>query len=328
MALTNAQYDTIQRGYEEKRLRHEKELRVRLNQAREKYPRLAEIDTQIADLSLKKARIRLGASTDADFDLDEAIAELGQERSVLLKMAGFPNGVAEPACDCELCHDTGMVNGRKCACFRQAEISLIYAQSRLSDILQQENFDTFSLQWYSEELVNPATNLTARETARRARDYAKAYTEQFRGGSNICFYGKTGVGKTFLSHCIAKALMDKGVSVLYLTAFDLFRILEDDTFRQTEATRENTRFLFDCELLIIDDLGANMNNSFISSQLFHCINERILTGKSTIISTNLSVSELRDAYSDRVVSRITSSYQRLYLFGEDIRIQKKLSKGA
>ena len=84
--------------------------------------------------------------------------------------------------------------------------------------------------------------------------------------------------------------------------------------------------LFD--LLILDDLGANFNNSFVSSQLFQCINERALLQKSIIISTNLSLSELRDAYSDRVVSRIMSSYQRLYLFGEDIRIQKKLKKGA
>ena len=329
MALTNSQFDDIMRSYSAKRLRNEREFRKKTDEAYKKFPRLSEIDAEIAALSVKKVKINLGMSAEDDFDPKEAFETLSLERQTLLKMAGFPDGKAEIQYDCPICRDTGFVSNEKCSCFKQAEARLLYSQSRLSDILNKENFDTFSLDWYSDMDINPSTGLSARETALRAYNYSKNFVDTFSDkSSNICFYGKTGVGKTFLSHCIAKALIDKGVSVLYFTAFDFFNTLEENAFHQTAATRENTRLIYECDLLIIDDLGANMNNSFISSQLFQCINERLITEKSTIISTNLSVSELRDAYSDRVVSRITSSYQRLFLFGDDIRIKKKLSGGS
>ena len=327
MALTNSQYDEIMREFESRRLSHEKAFRKKLDRAYDKFPRIREIESEMASLSLKKARIRLGQSNDEDFDLDTAISELSTEKKALLEAAGFKNGEASPEYDCPICHDTGVADGKTCSCFRQAEIRLIYSRSGLSDILEKENFSTFDLTLYSESQINPGNNLSARETAKRAYEYSLKFVENFDSEhGNICFFGKTGVGKTFLSHCIAKALMDKGVSVLYLTAYDLFNIFEENTFRHTEETDENSRLIFDCELLIIDDLGTNVNNSFVSSQLFQCINERILSGKSTIISTNLSIPELQDIYSDRVTSRISSHYQRLLLFGDDIRIKKQLSK--
>lgn len=329
MALTNAQYDTIMRGYLDRRLRHEKEFNKKLADAYKRFPRLSEIDDEISSISLRKARISLGFSDNDDFDLEKAINELSSERAVLLEMSGFKDGITKPQYDCSICSDTGYSNGLKCRCFKQAEVDLLYSQSRLSDVLDKENFDTFSLEWYSDKQINKSTGLSARQTAKLAYDYARSFVNDFdENRGNICLYGKTGVGKTFLTHCIAKALMDKGKSVLYLTAFDMFRILEENTFHQNAETRENTRLIFECELLIIDDLGAGINNSFITSQLFNCINERMLTNKSTVISTNMSLSDLRDAYSDRVVSRITSGYQRLFLFGDDIRIAKKLNKGA
>ena len=327
MALTNSQYDAIMRGFESRRLSHEKAFREKLRSAYEKFPRLKEIDDEIAGISVKKARLVLGENAGPDFDLASAIEELSSEKKALLEAAGFKNGKAQPEYDCDICNDTGAVNGRTCQCFRQEAIKLIYAQSRLADTLEKENFETFDLSLYSDEQINPVNNLSAKATAKYAYDYSLRFVENFKkDGGNICFFGKTGVGKTFLSHCIAKALMDKGVSVLYLTAFDLFSVFEENTFRPTEETNENSRLIFDCDLLIIDDLGTNVNNSFVSSQLFHCINERILTEKSTIISTNLSISELRDIYSDRVTSRISYNYQRLYLFGDDIRIKKQLAK--
>lgn len=329
MALTNSQYDKIMRSYQEKRLRHENEFQKKISEAYKKQPRLRELDDEISSISLKKARISLGFDSSSDFDLEAEIKERSFERAALLEMCGFTGGIAKPSYDCPICNDTGYVNGSKCSCFKRAEVELLYSQSRLSDILNKENFDTFSLDWYSDTQTNEATGLTARETARRACDYALQFVKNYdKNHGNICLYGKTGVGKTFLTHCIAKALMDNGKSVLYLTAFDMFRILEDNTFHQSEESRENTRLIFEIELLIIDDLGAGINNSFIASQLFNIINERILTDKSTVISTNLSLSDLRDAYTDRVVSRITSNYQRLYLFGDDIRISMKLNKGA
>ncbi len=325
MALTNEQYDEIMRGYEKRRLHNEHIFQKKLSDAYEKYPRLSEIDDEVSSLGMKKLRISLGEDSGADFDLDAAISALSAERGALLNAAGFKGGMAEPDYDCPACRDTGYIDNEKCACFKQAAVKLVYAQSRLTDILESENFDTFSLDYYSDTLINPATGMTSRQTAERALDYAKYFTEHFDEYNNICLFGETGVGKTFLTHCIAKALLDAGKSVLYLTAFELISIFEENAFHQSETSRENAKMIFDCDLLIIDDLGANTNNSFVSAQLFNCINERILTKKSVIISTNMSVAGLREAYSDRLFSRIMSHYQRLYLFGEDIRIKKKLS---
>lgn len=328
MTLTNTQYDDIMRSYEKTRLRHEHEFRQKAKEAYARFPRLAEIDAEVSSLSLKKARINLGAEISPDFDLTSRIRELSAERLALLETAGFKNGLFEPEYDCPFCKDTGYINNKKCSCFKQASIRLVYSQSRLNEILELENFDTYSLEWYSDKLINPSTKLTARQTAEHALKYAHFFVEHFDNFHNICLFGATGVGKTFLTHCIAKELLDRGISVLYLTAFELITIFEENTFHQTAESKENSNLIFDCDLLIIDDLGANTNNSFINSQLFNCINERLLTRKSVIISTNLSISGLRETYSDRLFSRIMSNYQRLYLFGEDIRTKKKLSGGS
>ena len=137
------------------------------------------------------------------------------------------------------------------------------------------------------------------------------------------FYGDTGIGKTFLSNCIAKELLDSRHSVIYFTAFQLFDILSKGVFKRDEEALLSHRNIFDCDLLIIDDLGTELSNSFTTSQLFLCINERILRQKSTIISTNLGMNQLADIYSERVLSRISSNYTLLKLFGADIRILKR-----
>ena len=141
--------------------------------------------------------------------------------------------------------------------------------------------------------------------------------------NNLYFYGDTGIGKTFLSNCIAKELLDRGYSVIYFTAFQLFDILGRDKFGRNENASDAHQNIFGCDLLIIDDLGTELSNSFTSSQLFLCLNERILRRKSTIISTNLRMNQLADIYSERVLSRISSSYTVMNLFGADIRILKR-----
>ena len=176
--------------------------------------------------------------------------------------------------------------------------------------------------------MNSDNGLNAHQTAELALQHAKHFVSDFTGSfENLCFYGDTGVGKTFLSHCIAKELMDSGHSVLYLTAFDLFEVLEQNKFYTSDETREAHLHLFECDLLIIDDLGTELTNSFVSSQLFLCINERILRKKSTIISMNLSLAQFAETYSERTFSRILSHYKMIRLFGNDIRIQKQLSGG-
>ena len=154
-------------------------------------------------------------------------------------------------------------------------------------------------------------------------DFIKHFDDAY---DNLIFYGPTGVGKTFLTHCIAKELLDSGHTVVYLTSLQLFDILEKGRFgkdEESEQIRTKTDYLIHSDLLIIDDLGTELSNSFTTSQLFLCLNERILRKKSTIISTNLGMNQIADIYSERVLSRISSNYTLLKLFGADIRILKR-----
>ena len=172
-------------------------------------------------------------------------------------------------------------------------------------------------------MKNEATGLTARETAKRAYNTARNFVDDFdKRAQNLFLYGSTGVGKTFLSHCIANALLESAHCVLYFSAFDLFDRLAQTAFSKKPETDMGDDFIFDCDLLIIDDLGTELTNSFVSSQLFLCINERIARRKSTIISTNLKLEDFSATYSERTFSRIASNYQMLKLIGKDIRIQK------
>jgi DNA replication protein DnaC len=140
---------------------------------------------------------------------------------------------------------------------------------------------------------------------------------------NLFFYGNTGVGKTFLSNCVAKELLDNGYSVIYFTAFQLFDILSKGVFEKDADAIAAHQNIFDCDLLIIDDLGTELSNAFSTSQLFLCVNERILRQRSTIISTNLNLNQVSDTYSERTFSRVLNNYNLIKLFGDDIRIQKR-----
>ena len=154
-----------------------------------------------------------------------------------------------------------------------------------------------------------------------AHEFVDTFRDEFR---NLFLYGDTGIGKTFLSNCIAKELIDKSFSVIYLTSYELFDTLAKSKFEKDDTAEALASHIFDCDLLIIDDLGTELANSFTVSQLFLCLNERLLRRKSTIISTNLSLESVVDIYSERTFSRITSNYTMLKLTGDDIRIKKKL----
>lgn len=333
MSLTNSQYDSIMRIYNQRQVKAQRELEDRRRRVQEEIPRLAGIDADIASVSVRKAKARLTGEAGADFDADEAIRELARERRSLLASKGYPQDYLEPVYQCPLCHDTGYVHNEKCSCFRQLEINLLYSKSNLNDILDRENFESFSLDYYSPKVVNPVSGLSERQEAENAWNACRSFTAAFpvnirkKEGKNLCLYGDVGTGKTFLTHCIARELISAGFSVLYMTAYDLFELLGRSKFKGTEEAQEAGASVFSCDLLIIDDLGTEMLNNFVTSELFLVVNERALYGKSTVISTNLSLGKFRDAFSERTFSRITGSYQLIHLSGKDIRIQKKLSGG-
>lgn len=327
MGLTNAQYNAIMRDYQRQQARGAQELARRTAEIYDRFPEFSEIDAQIAGASTACARQLL---TDGDGDLNALrarIAQLSQRRTVILKSAGYPEDYLKPTYRCPDCQDTGYIGSQKCHCFRQAAIDLLYTQSNLQEILNTENFSAFSLDYYSQQLIDPVTGQTARQIAQRALEECRRFVEAFDDHfENLFLYGNTGLGKTFLSHCIAKELLESTHSVIYFSSFRLFELFAASTFGRTDdAQGEMEQHIFDCDLLIIDDLGTELVNSFVSSELFHVINERILRRRSTLISTNLALGTFADTYSERVFSRISSSYKMLKLFGDDIRLQKKIS---
>lgn len=326
MALSNSQYDEIMRGYDARRLKNKRILDERIHLAYLKEPRLEEIDHAISSGSVACARKLLDGDRAALDRLHAEIADYRRERQVLLQQLGYPSDYFDPIYDCPDCKDTGYIDGQKCHCLKQAVINCIYTQSNIREILERENFRTFSYDYYSASDRNPATGLTSLETIRNAVAECHSFINDFDNKpKNLFLYGETGVGKTFLSNCVAKELLDKSYSVIYFTAFQLFDILSKGVFDKDADAIAAHQNIFDCDLLIIDDLGTELSNSFTTSQLFLCVNERILRHKSTIISTNLNMNQIADIYSERTLSRILSSYTTIKLFGDDIRIRKRQS---
>ena len=324
MGLSNVQYEEIMRGYQSRQLQNQHLTQERWNAIYTKFPQLKSINDQIASLSVEAARKRLNNDISGCQHLKDRIEALREEKRVLLKSNGFDEDILEPIYTCKDCKDTGYSSGGKCHCFKQKIINVVYSQSNIKNILAQENFNTFSYKYYSGDKIDPATGLSSLEIVRVAVEKCRFFIDDFgNSAKNIFFYGDTGVGKTFLSNCIAKELLAKGYSVIYFTAFQLFDILSKGVFDRDADAIAAHQNIFDCDLLIIDDLGTELTNNFSSSQFFSCLNERILRKKSFIISTNLSLQELRDRYSDRIFSRITSNFKLCKITGPDIRMYKK-----
>ena len=336
MALTNAQYDTIMREYDDVRLRHRRELDDRRREVYAALPRMAELDEEAADLAMQRARELLPADgMEAESDparskaagtaFQEALGEIREEREALLQAHGWPADYLEPHDDCPLCHDTGYIGNEKCTCFLKKEIALLHAQSHLSEALTEDTFEQFLLDYYEE--TPDGNGNSPRADARHALALSRRFVQDFGKGEpvNLCFYGSVGVGKTFLTNCIAGELLNRGFSVLYQPSYELFESLGTYTFSPEHEGKALHDAVFSCDLLIIDDLGTELTNAFVASQLFLIINNRALQKKSTILSTNISPEAFADTFSERVSSRLLGSYQLVRLSGSDIRILKKLS---
>jgi DNA replication protein DnaC len=325
VALTNSQYDYFMRTYEKRQLDNENRLRGRFDEVYKKIPRLQTLDCSISELSVRQARKLLDGDSAALTVLKDDLHLLFEEKRLLLEQAGYPEDYLELSYTCSDCKDTGYIGDEKCHCFKKAIIDFLYTQSNLQEVLEKENFNTLSMEYYSESHKDPLTGRTSREAMETALKSCLEFTRNFQKDfRNLLIYGDTGVGKTFLTHCIAKELLEQTFSVIYFTASRLFDIFAKKQFDKDEAAALDYEHIYDCDLLIIDDLGTEFSNAFTTSQLFVCLNERLLRKKAVIISTNLSLDDLNTLYSERVFSRITSAYTVLRMTGDDIRIQKKL----
>ena len=329
MALGNSEFNLIMREYEERRLFEKKELSKRQEEVFEKIPEIKEIQSRISSEAVNSMRNRLlkACSTqDENEELHNVIEMLKKRKSELLVRFGYPEDYLKMRYECEDCQDTGYIGNEKCHCLKKKITDRLYSRSNLRKILKMENFQTFDVSLYSEKFVDDVTGKNARENILDVLNKCRNFVEEFKdGSSNLLIYGETGVGKTFLTNCIAKELMDKSYSVIYVSAIRMFEVLAAEQFGKSEEKSGSAGADFaECDLLIIDDLGTELVNSFTTSALFNCINERFLRGRSVIISTNLSIGDIRTLYSERIFSRIASDYTILKVFGRDLRIAKSL----
>ncbi len=322
MSLNNSQYNAIMRIYNQRQFQDKYEQDQRREEVYQKVPQIKQIEDEISSQAVRCARRLLDGDTNAKEELKQHIEDLREQKEVLLSAFGFSADYMEMHYICPECQDTGYIDGKKCRCFKKEEIRLLYSQSNIEEVLLRENFDSFSYEYYDDRVVIPEIQMTVADYMRQVHTWCKEYVENFeKKGGNLIFTGSTGVGKTFLTNCIAKALIDQYQSVIYLSSNDLFDVFSKNKFHYDteEEMKDMYQYILDCDLLIIDDLGTELNNTFVSSQLFYCINERLLRKKSAIISTNLSMTMLRDTYSDRISSRIISQYSIIPLYGDDIR---------
>lgn len=321
MPLTNLQYDAIMRMYDTIRTDNRHIQNNRYEEVISTCPEYKNIEDEIISVSMNAASSLISGNA---ADYRQKLEVLNNRKKECLRSIGKPDDYLDNIYTCPKCKDTGYINQQRCSCFNKKAIELVYHDSNLKNITANENFDNFSYKWYDNTIPNPANGLTPYNNMQQVVSICHSFADNFdKEFSNLLLFGDTGVGKTFLSNCIAKELLDSAHSVIYLTAIELFKKFEEQDFGNKNNKEAGYDYILDCDLLIIDDLGTEVGNAYTNSKLFYCINERMLRKKSVLISTNLSLSEIRDTYSERVFSRITSCYKILKLFGADIRILKR-----
>lgn len=320
MALTNAQYDEIMHEYEERRYLHRQEQEERVQSVYESVPGYKELDEETAIASADFGRRMLSGEKLDRSVLKEQLAEISRQKQILLREAGYSPDFLDMGYTCPDCKDTGYIGNEKCHCFKQKIIDTLYDRSNLRTLTKAANFRLMTDKYYQGEDLQKF--IGARKTA---EDFVNNFGIDYQ---NLFIYGTVGTGKTFMSICIANELLKKGHSVIYFSSPNLFSMLADYTFDYNAKPELKAIYddLYGCELLIIDDLGTERTNNFVLSELLACINERDTRKKSTIINSNCHLEQLRNNYSDRIFSRITSNYRLLKLQGQDIRKIKKIAQ--
>ena len=315
---------------EENRLRREQEqeaLRQRLY-ARE--PRLAQLDRQLRGTmsELLSTAIRQGSGTPVASIRDRNLA-LQRERAEVLRRMGLPPDALDGKPACPACGDTGWTGGQMCACLKK-----LYAQEQIQELsklldLGEQSFANFRWDYYSD---TPAAGweVSPRDNMKMIFQCCQRFADTFgRGGvyKNLFLTGAPGLGKTFLSACIARAVSEKGFSVVYDTAGSIFTQFEARKFSRAGEDPQNaldeTRRYLNCDLLILDDLGSEMTTQMVRSSLYELINTRLVREKQTVISSNLRVEELEARYTPQIASRLSGDFTVLRFFGDDIRQKKK-----
>lgn len=302
---------------------HESRMNARLQEAYAKVPRIRQIDILLRKSMALAMQTVFQTGADAKVameDVKQANLSLQAEKAALIAQ-NFAPGWLDEAPICPKCGGSGYIGTFMCSCLKdlcrqlqEKEIALLADEG--------QHFGAFRLDYYSDR-PDPKTGISPRAIMSRGFDICRDYAENFTPATgNLLFNGGTGLGKTFLSACIAREVAAKGYSVAYETASHLFSKLEKHRFHPDEETAQEVKRLETCDLLIIDDLGTELPGQFVTAALYMLVNDRLLAGRSMVISTNLTIKEIQQRYSPQIGSRFSGNFEQIAFVGQDIRVMK------
>ncbi len=327
MAISQSEYNSIMRIYDERQANGEFERQNRIAKIYQEHPDLKEVQDQITTCRVNETRATLLHHSKEVAQYQKDYQLLKEKKQRLMEAYHITESDFERHYICPDCKDTGYTSdGEFCHCFHQAMIDRLSAESNIKELVKEHNFSNFRLDYYDDHLpLAEFNNQTQRQLMEATLNYCQTYMKEFdQTFRNLLFYGNTGVGKTFLTHCIAKEMLDLGYSVLYLSAKDMCELLIELSFSKGEldpGKKKLSHLIYHCDLLILDDLGSEFPNAMSVSALFDCLDKRINRKKSTILSTNLSPNQLKKIYTDRIFSRLTGYYSFTKVIGNDNRMK-------
>ena len=334
--MANEILSTLLLEYDQKKRKAELDLEKRKSDLYSKFPELQEIENQLNNDAINTVKNILKGSSASLETLNQNVIELKKKKEKILKDNNIPDDFLEPTYECKICKDTGYIQNEGygsslCPCLRQKLLDISYNKSNISN-LKQENFDTFNANIFSNkaEPEKYKMNISPRQNILSIKQKCIEFVENFDNpeSKNLLFTGNTGLGKTFMSNCIANELIKKGKNVLYQTAPVLLESVIDEKMNKYKNPNQEDFYknVLEADLLIIDDLGTECINSMKLSELFTILNTRLLNLNNkvtkTIISTNLNINNIFKNYEERIGSRIAGFYDIYYFFGDDLRFKK------
>ena len=335
--MNNPLLKQILREYEEKRNKAIQEAEARKKELLKVNPRLAEIEKELASISIQTAKSILLSNEKEKAkllnDLKKQTSTLIKEKNAFIKNLSKENNYLNPHFDCKLCKDTGYIQkdntSQMCSCLKQRIFDIAYNRSNMGN-LEKENFSNFNIRIFSDkpDKEKYKSDVSPKQNMLIIKEKAQNFIDNFDNidEKNLIFMGTTGVGKTFLTNCIANEILKQGKTVLYQTAPVMFDEINDAKFGRDESKSNLLENILNVDLLIIDDLGTEKISDSKITELFSIINTRLLNQNhkitKTIISTNLNVDELFKTYTTRIGSRLAGNYRFIRFFGDDLRFKK------
>lgn len=325
MAYSEKVYRFAKALLEKKKEKNTYELEKRREEIKKNLPEYFELQRKSFELLSQHVKLDDTLIIKEKDHLNKMLDENARKRKELLNSYGYPVDYLEDIYDCKKCKDTGYVQGVRCECMDALIQQAAIETSNISYMLEDRDFDNFDLKMFSDK--DEGEGISPRQNMKNILKHIKKFMDEFdsNGTKSMLFTGSTGVGKTFLSGCIAGAMLKNGKNVLYQTSGKLTEILEEHKFNRDNTVYDTNGLIYDLyniDLLIIDDFGTEFKSSYTLTALFDLINSRIINNKKMIISTNLSPLELKEVYTERLFSRFIGEFLILEFLGEDLRTKK------